>query len=285
MLILKLIINCLVSLGKSSTNIKFMDIYKYQGTGNDFIIIDNRNLKFIKDSDLISNICNRRFGVGGDGLILLEDDEEYDFRMIYYNSDGNEGSMCGNGGRCIVSFAHFLGIFVNKTIFNAVDGIHQAEVHGEMVRLKMIDVEKIDDFSQNSSQYTLLDTGSPHYVKFVEDLDDLKNMNVREEGKKIRYSKIFFNEGVNVNFVSKVSDNQIFVRTYERGVEDETFSCGTGATAAALTFMQNNNQTNVRVKVLGGELIVYAEKCEKGFRNVWLEGPAKQVFKANFNLM
>jgi len=184
--------------------------------------------------------------------------------------------MCGNGGRCIVSFAHFLGIFKTKTIFNAVDGVHEAEVNSEMVKLKMIDVEDIENFSQ----YSQLNTGSPHYVKFVEDLG---NLDVAKEGKKIRYSENFYKEGINVNFVSKMSDNQIFVRTYERGVEDETLSCGTGATAAALTFMQNNNQTNIRVKVLGGELVVYAEKNEKGFRNVWLEGPAKQVFKASFN--
>jgi len=253
-----------------------MDFYKYQGTGNDFIIIDNRNLKFIKNLNFISNICDRRFGIGGDGLILLESDNKYDFRMIYYNSDGKESSMCGNGGRCIVSFAHFLGIFKNKTIFSAIDGIHEAEVNGEMIKLKMIDVENIENFPQ----YTKLNTGSPHYVRFVKDLE---NLDVAKEGKKIRYSEDFYENGINVNFVTKVSDNQIFVRTYERGVEDETLSCGTGATAAALTFMQNCNQTNVQVKVLGGELIVSAEKSEKGFKNVWLEGPAKRVFKANFN--
>jgi len=268
------IINCLVYLKQNLVNIKFMDIYKYQGTGNDFVIVDNRNLKFNKDSAFISNICDRRFGVGSDGLILLECDKVHDFRMIYYNSDGIEGSMCGNGGRCIVSFAHFLGIFQNKTTFNAIDGIHHAEVQGKIVKLKMIDVERIDNFSE----YSILNTGSPHYVKFVKNLE---NLDVEKEGRKIRYSKDFSKDGINVNFVTEVSDNQIFVRTYERGVEGETLSCGTGATASALTFMQNNNQTSVKVKVLGGELMVYADKTEKGFKNIWLEGSAVQVFKAN----
>ncbi|AQX84383.1 diaminopimelate epimerase [Elizabethkingia bruuniana] len=254
-----------------------MEFYKYQGTGNDFVMVDNRNLTFPKSTSLIAQLCDRRFGIGGDGLILLENDDQYDFRMVYYNADGNESTMCGNGGRCLVSFAHFLNIFEDKTSFMAIDGLHEAEVNGDLVKLKMIDVENIDTFSE----YTVMNTGSPHYVAFVEHVED---MDVYLEGKKIRNNDTFKKEGINVNFVTQTSENELFVRTFERGVEDETYSCGTGVTASALTFMQNHNQTPVHIKVLGGTLKVYAEKVEKGFRNIWLEGPAKQVFKGNLEV-
>ncbi|AQW91823.1 diaminopimelate epimerase [Elizabethkingia anophelis] len=254
-----------------------MEFYKYQGTGNDFVMVDNRDLTFPKSTSLIAQLCDRRFGIGGDGLILLENDDQYDFRMVYYNADGNESTMCGNGGRCLVSFAHFLNIFENKTSFMAIDGLHEAEVNGDLVKLKMIDVEDINTFPE----YTVMNTGSPHYVAFVEHVED---MDVYLEGKKIRNNETFKKEGINVNFVTQTSENELFVRTYERGVEDETYSCGTGVTASALTFMQNHNQTPVHIKVLGGILKVYAEKAEKGFRNIWLEGPAKQVFKGNLEV-
>lgn len=248
-----------------------MRFYKYQGTGNDFIMIDNRDLQFPKNRELIENLCHRRFGIGADGLILLENDEAADFKMVYYNSDGNQSTMCGNGGRCIVAFAHFLDIFEEKTRFNAIDGPHEAEIKNGIVRLKMIDVSIIGKDGEDF----VLDTGSPHYVKYVEMLN---NYNVYKYGNEIRNSETYRSEGINVNFAEKISDSEIFVRTYERGVEDETYSCGTGVTAAALTFMKKINLNAVDIRVLGGHLKVYADKNENGFKNIWLEGPAIQVF-------
>lgn len=255
-----------------------MKFYKYQGTGNDFVMIDNRNLSFPKhDTELVKTMCDRRFGIGGDGLILLENHPELDFQMVYYNADGNESTMCGNGGRCIVAFAHFLGIFEEKCNFNAIDGLHQAEIKNNIVKLKMIDVKDIKKINDDYE----LNTGSPHFVKFV---DDVENLDVYQKGYEIRNSETYHSEGINVNFVSKLNDNQMFVRTYERGVEDETYSCGTGVTASCLTVMQNTNLDEVAVKTLGGNLKVYAEKAENGFKNIWLEGPAKQVFEGEFSL-
>lgn len=249
--------------------------YKYQGTGNDFIMIDNRSQFFPKqNTQLIKKICDRRFGVGGDGLILLENHSNYDFQMVYYNSDGNESTMCGNGGRCLVAFAHFLKIFDKKTTFNAIDGLHEAEIQGNIVKLKMIDVEHIKQINDDYE----LNTGSPHFVKYVEKVE---SFDVYKNGKEIRNSPTY-PEGINVNFVSKIADNEIFVRTYERGVEDETYSCGTGVTASCLTWMKNFNLDEVAVKTLGGNLKVYAEKNENGFKNIWLEGPAEQVFEGYF---
>lgn len=254
-----------------------MEFYKYQGTGNDFVMIDNRDLSFPKEQRLIEQICNRRFGVGGDGLILLEKDENTDFKMVYYNSDGNESTMCGNGGRCIVAFAHFLNIFQQKTTFTAVDGLHEAEINQGVVKLKMIDVENIN----TDGDCFVLNTGSPHFVKYVERVEVY---NVYQNGYDIRNSANYKKEGINVNFVEQIRDNEIFVRTYERGVEAETLSCGTGVTASAITFMKDRNISSVVVKTLGGNLKVYAEKRESIFRNVWLEGSAKQVFKGNIKI-
>ncbi len=262
---------------KSKNMNKQIKFYKYQGTGNDFVMIDNRDLEFPKSTELIEKLCDRRFGIGGDGLILLENDENSDFKMVYYNSDGNESTMCGNGGRCIVAFAHFLDIFEDKTVFDAIDGLHKAEIKNGIVKLKMIDVKTI---STDGNDY-VLNTGSPHYVKYVEMLN---NYNVFKTGNEIRNSETYKQDGINVNFVEALSDKELFVRTYERGVEDETFSCGTGVTAAALTFMDKNNQTSVGVRVLGGKLKVYAEKNGEGFSDIWLEGPANQVFKGDIAL-
>lgn len=254
-----------------------MEFYKYQGTGNDFVMIDNRDLQFPKDNEIIEKLCDRRFGIGGDGLILLENDPTEDFKMVYYNSDGNESTMCGNGGRCIVAFAHFLDVFEDKTTFEAIDGRHEAEIHNGIIKLKMIDVNSIKNIDSDFE----LNTGSPHYVSFVEMLKDYK---VFENGNKIRNSASYYQEGINVNFVEEIAEHEIFVRTYERGVEDETFSCGTGVTAAALVYLKDKDQNSVNVQVLGGNLKVYAEKDGESFKNIWLEGPAKQVFKGKINL-
>lgn len=248
-----------------------MKFYKYQGTGNDFIMIDNRMLDFQLDTKAIAQLCHRRFGIGADGLILLEKDPQADFKMVYYNADGSESTMCGNGGRCLVAFAHFLEIFKEKCTFSAIDGLHEAEIQDGIVKLKMIDVPDIT----TTEHYFVLNTGSPHYVEFTQ---NVKHLDVFQKGKEIRNSAPFATEGINVNFVEKITHNQIFVRTYERGVEDETYSCGTGVTASALAIMLHQNINEVEIQTLGGTLKVYAEKAGKGFKNIWLEGPAKLVF-------
>lgn len=255
-----------------------MEFYKYQGTGNDFVMVDNRDLQFPKDKKIIEKLCDRRFGIGADGLILLENDPDYDFKMVYYNSDGGESTMCGNGGRCLVAFAFFLDIFEDKCKFMAIDGEHEAEVHNGIIKLKMINVDTI---SHDGNDF-VLNTGSPHYVKYV---DNLKDFHVYDEGYGIRNSENYKEKGINVNFVEKISDQEIFVRTYERGVEDETYSCGTGVTASALTFLQKHHLTSVKVKTLGGNLKVYAEKSGDSFHDIWLEGPAKQVFRGKTDLL
>lgn len=251
--------------------------YKYQGTGNDFVMVDNRNLSFPKKTEIINHLCDRRFGIGGDGLILLENDENTDFKMVYYNADGNESTMCGNGGRCLVAFAHFLGIFSNTCSFMAIDGLHEAEMNKGEVKLKMIDVSEIKTIEQDFQ----LNTGSPHYVKFV---TDIENYAVYQNGHQIRNSERYQKDGINVNFVEKLTPQHLFVRTYERGVEDETYSCGTGVTACALVTMAQEGLEEVQIKVLGGHLKVYAEKNGKGFKNIWLEGPAQQVYRGEITL-
>ncbi|KUJ52265.1 diaminopimelate epimerase [Chryseobacterium sp. JAH] len=256
-----------------------MEFYKYQGTGNDFVMLDNRSGKWDNlNIESIQKLCDRRFGIGADGLIKINNAEDVDFEVDYYNSDGSK-SFCGNGARCSVAFANFLSIFKNnKTVFTAIDGLHEAEIDGDIVKLKMGDVDAIN----NDGDDSVLDTGSPHYVKYVR---DISNFNVFAEGNSIRNSENYQEKGINVNFVENISDDEIFVRTYERGVEDETYSCGTGVTASALTFLQKSNLTSIKVKTLGGDLKVYAEKNGDSFREIWLEGPAKQVFSGKVDLI
>jgi diaminopimelate epimerase len=252
-----------------------LEFYKYQGTGNDFVMIDNRQQHFNKNNtELINTLCDRRFGVGGDGLILLEEDSASDFKMVYFNADGNESTMCGNGGRCIVAFAKFLGIIATKTTFNAVDGLHKATIRDDLVELQMIDVVNIEAHEN----FTVLDTGSPHYVTLV---DGIKSLNIAEAGANIRYSEMFKAQGINVNFVSKISDDTFRVRTYERGVEDETLSCGTGVTAVALAmhYIGETEKNLVKLQVEGGMLEVRFEKQDTNYTNIWLIGKATQVYK------
>ena len=251
--------------------------YKYQGTGNDFVIIDNREEFFPKENtELVAKICDRRFGVGADGLLLLENHPSVDFMMVYYNSDGNLSSMCGNGGRCIAHFAKFLGIISEKTTFEAVDGMHEAMVSDDWVSLKMNNVEKV----KVSENFTFLNTGSPHHVEMV---SGLENYDVFTNGRNIR-NEIYGKEGSNVNFVEQNDAANFSVRTYERGVEDETLSCGTGVTAVAIAMFENGktSEDKVILKTPGGQLQVRFEKAGSGYKNVYLEGPATQVFQGNW---
>lgn len=258
-----------------------LTFYKYQGTGNDFIMIDNRDLTFPKaDTKLVAHLCDRKFGVGADGLILLEEHPEFDFEMVYYNSDGNQSSMCGNGGRCSVAFAKKLNWIKNKATFFAIDGLHHATVSNEgIVSLQMGDVLSINKMDNA----VFLDTGSPHHVELRE---NLKNLNVKEAGAVIRYSDTYSAKGTNVNFVEQISDSNFAVRTYERGVEDETLSCGTGVTAVALAMFatQKTESKSVDLKVMGGTLNVSFEPFSTGFKNIFLTGPAQFVFKGIFKL-
>ncbi|MNK68130.1 Diaminopimelate epimerase [compost metagenome] len=258
-----------------------VEFYKYQGTGNDFVMIDNRTNFFPKeDVKLIERLCDRRFGIGADGLILLENDTETDFRMVYYNSDGNQSSMCGNGGRCLVAFANQLGVIDDKTTFIATDGLHNASVNADsIVSLQMIDVNEI----QKKVSYTFLNTGSPHHVQIV---DDLEHYNVKENGAAIRYGELYGEKGSNVNFVKKVDNDTFSLRTYERGVEDETLACGTGATAVAIAMnaIGETDKTSINLNVEGGKLVVSFDKENDGYTNVFLTGPAKFVFKGTIEI-
>ncbi len=249
--------------------------YKYQGTGNDFVILDNRNNDYSFTKEHISFLCNRRFGIGADGLMLLNALPGYDFEMKYYNADGGESTMCGNGGRCLTKFAFDRGILKRDYRFMAIDGEHEASIEIDgTVALKMKNVKNI---RYVHGDY-ILDTGSPHYVHLV---NDVTLLNVVEKGRQIRYNNTFKAEGINVNFVEQTDEpDRIIVRTYERGVEDETFSCGTGVTAAALVCYHNENGYNrVEVDTKGGHLSVEYDRLEDSYQNVWLIGPAVKVFE------
>jgi diaminopimelate epimerase len=257
-----------------------IDFAKYQGTGNDFVIADNRDGKYAGlTKEQVAFICNRHFGVGADGLMLLQLKEGYDFEMIYYNADGGKNSMCGNGGRCLVAFAKELGVITTQSHFIATDGPHEATIDDRNhVELKMKDVS----FIETHEGYSILDTGSPHYIKFVENTN---LVNVCNEGKAIRFNERFGNMGINVNFVT-VRPNAIEVRTYERGVEDETLSCGTGVTASAIAaYADSTEPQNITVKTPGGTLNVkFKPTGNSKFEDIWLCGPATFVFRGTINL-
>jgi len=258
-----------------------LHFYKYQGTGNDFIILDNRNWSYTAlTMDRVKFLCDRRFGIGADGLMLLNPKSGFDFEMIYYNADGRESSMCGNGGRCMVKFAYHLGIRKNEYLFSAVDGPHRAEIDDDgTVSLKMVDVNDIREYHNDS----ILNTGSPHYVKIVSDVMDY---DVFHKGMDIRYSSDFAKEGINVNFVEQKNPDEIIVRTYERGVEDETLSCGTGVAASALVCYHNDvGYNDVTVITKGGKLVVEFDRINDGsFQNIWLCGPAEKAFEGDIEL-
>jgi len=252
---------------------------KYQGAGNDFIIIDNRDAVFNpSDSKLINRLCNRRFGIGADGLILISLFNEADYEMKYYNSDGKLGSLCGNGGRCAAHFALKQGIAGKKQRFMAFDGLHEAEVRDDaVVRLQMADVNEFGTIGGNYS----INTGSPHYMVFSENIDKI---NVNKEGKALRWSPKFAPGGTNVNFV-QVTDNGLYVRTFERGVEEETLACGTGVTASAIASVLAGHfdRPGIKVRTKGGNLEVEFTVRDKKVTNVWLTGPATFVFEGKIN--
>lgn len=259
-----------------------LSFFKYQGSGNDFVMIDNRNAVFdCSAEETVRHLCERRFGVGADGLILLQDHPGYDFEMIYFNADGREGSMCGNGGRCAAAFARQLGIIDRQTRFLAVDGPHEARINegGNWVELRMGKVARVE----KGGDYFYLDTGSPHYVVFV---DDLAQVDVVAQGRAVRYSDRFRESGTNVNFVQPTARG-ISVATYERGVEDETLSCGTGVTAAAIAYYLREpaaHRQRIDIRAKGGELQVHFEPAGEGFDEIWLCGPAERVFSGRWML-
>lgn len=256
-------------------NISF---YKYQGTGNDFVMIDDRDeVLDLSDISWVKRLCDRKFGIGADGLIAIRNHKDYDFEMVYFNSDGSQ-SMCGNGARCAVAFAGQLGIVSEKTKFLAIDGPHEALLSDSIVELKMGDVSSIDVLEGDF----FLNTGSPHHIRMVEEIDSYP---VFEQGKEVRYSEQYQPAGTNVNFIQKQSEERIFVRTYERGVENETLSCGTGVTAAALAFAADREAATIQIQTLGGELAVRFEKAPgDGYQNIWLIGPAERVFSGEIKL-
>ena len=254
-----------------------LKFYKYQGAGNDFIIFDNRAKVFRGDeTDLFAKLCDRRFGIGADGVMLLQNHDEADFEMVYFNADGCESSMCGNGGRCMVNFARQIGIKKDNYKFLAVDGMHEANVVGDIVYLKMNDVNEI----VREDDHYILNTGSPHFVTFA---SNLKKLDVKKAGSAIRYNDQFKEEGININFL-EITGDKIFIRTYERGVEDETLSCGTGVTASAIIIsiqqqLPNGNH-ELSLQTMGGELKVRFEKInDHQFKNIWLVGPGEFVFE------
>ena len=256
-----------------------LHFYKYQGTGNDFVIIDNRDGSIELSSQQVALLCDRHFGIGADGLMLLNKHDSYDFEMIYYNADGAPGTMCGNGGRCLTKFAFDKGIQPNKYTFIASDGEHEAVIDANgWVHLKMIDVHEVS--KQNEA--TVLNTGSPHYIKQV---TDLSNYDVFTEGKNIRYNETYKQNGINVNFVEWDGD-ELFVRTYERGVENETFSCGTGVTAAAMAMSYDTTGLQeTKIRTLGGSLLIKFNKLDaQHFTDVWLCGPASFVYDGQITI-
>ncbi len=257
-----------------------MTFHKYQGTGNDFVMIYDRTRTFpVADQALVARLCHRHFGIGADGLILLQTDPDGTLRMVYFNADGAEGSMCGNGGRCFVRFAHDLGLITNHVRFIAVDGPHEAQVQSDEIRLRMGDVAGM----KHHTAFSFLNTGSPHVVQFD---DDVENLDVVAVGRPLRYSAPFSPGGTNVNFVQTMPDQSLFVRTYERGVEDETYSCGTGVTAAALVAHRQFGLTSpVAIRTLGGNLRVAFDSHPDGsFDNIYLIGPAQRVFEGELTV-
>ena len=260
-----------------------INFQKFQANGNDFIMLVEKETGIALTEKQIAKLCDRHFGIGADGLMVLRNSEAYDFEMHYYNSDGKKASMCGNGGRSIASMAYSLGFAGKRMFFLATDGVHEAIIEKELVKgslydvsLKMVDVERVEQFSD----YYFLNTGVPHYVEFVE---GLAKMDVVTKGREIRFDPRFGDEGTNANFV-EIHFDRIEVRTYERGVEDETLSCGTGMTASAIATFLKSGKKGQLFQARGGNFKVSFEQSNDGFANIWLRGPAEKVFDGEIDL-
>lgn len=257
-----------------------MQFHKYQATGNDFILIDDQMQQFpMADQALVHRCCDRRFGIGADGLILIQGSDHADFKMVYFNADGRESSLCGNGARCAVAYAARLGLITGSTTFEAVDGLHAAQFQNDTtVALRMHDLREL----HQTDAYSFLDTGSPHHVEMV---DNLGEFPVVATGRSIRYGAPYHEAGSNVNFVEQLDESTFAMRTYERGVEDETLSCGTGATAVALAMHHRGltTATSITLKVQGGELEVHFVPTENGYREIDLCGPAEFVYTGSYS--
>lgn len=257
---------------------------KYHGAGNDFILIDNMSGDHQLSGNQINTMCHRRFGIGADGLMLIESAPlPYSYSMNFYNSDGTAGTLCGNGGRCLVAFAESLGL--KDHFFYSIDGAHRAYIleksgNYTKVRLELNDVEGVRNYDGNSF---VVDTGSLHLVKFV---SDVQAVDVASEGKFWRWHKDFGKEGINVNFVEILDREYLFVRTFERGVEDETWACGTGSTAAAIatSVFTGNDLTRWFIQTKGGNLEVEFQKKDNSFRDVFLTGGAVRVFEGEVEI-
>jgi diaminopimelate epimerase len=253
--------------------------YKYQGTGNDFILIDktsNPSISYSADPNFIKNLCDRKFGIGADGIIFLQPHSDYDFEMVYYNPDGSQ-SLCGNGSRCAVHLASQLGIISDKATFLAIDGPHQAYIQDGLIQIDMQDVTGIQVIGHDY----FLNTGSPHYVRLVEELEEIDIIHIAEA---INNSEAFQNSRTNVNFVKLEKNNHISMRTYERGVNNETLSCGTGAVAAALVASEKGYTSPIHVRTRGGKLSVSFHKQKNIYNNISLIGPATQVFQGQITM-
>jgi diaminopimelate epimerase len=258
--------------------------FKYHGAGNDFVIVDEREHITELTEKQIAHVCNRRFGVGADGFMRLQNSDDFDFKMLYYNADGKESTMCGNGGRCMIAFANHLGLIDQSTYFEAVDGEHEGQVieYGieSVVRLKMLTVGKVDI---NADQI-FLDTGSPHHIEIVE---DVKNTDVDKDGKFWRHHNQYAEiGGCNANFVEILDADHLYVRTFERGVEAETFSCGTGVTAAAISLhaLGKVNGEKIQIDTLGGKLQVEFSHNDSAYEHIHLQGPAAFVYQGIIDL-
>lgn len=261
-----------------------LSFQKYQANGNDFVMLLDLKHQIELSKEQIARICNRHFGIGADGLMLLLPSKQYDFEMVYYNSDGSPGSMCGNGGRSIAALAFDSDLASRNMQFLASDGLHQAIINKEIkehhlfdVSLKMIDVSYVEEILDGY----FLNTGVPHFVQFV---DSFEKVNVEAEGRKIRNHSVFSPEGANVDFVV-LDDHQMFVRTYERGVEGETLSCGTGVTASCIATYLKTGRKNLPVRTLGGAFNVSFKETARHFEDIWLSGPAQKVFEGEINLV
>lgn len=254
---------------------------KYEGCGNDFIIIDDRRHIFPVKQEFIANICDRHFGIGADGILLLRGHETLDFEMVYFNSDGSAATFCGNGGRCIVAFARSLELIGSQTRFMAADGIHFAEIQGEDSQKLIVKLEMSNPTIYSQDEHSCyMNTGTWHYVEFV---TDVESIDVKVDGRKLRYQERFKPQGSNINFV-EFSDHSIKVRTYEKGVEDETLACGTGVTASAIAVSLINGLTQFEVRTRGGILTVGFKRANLSFSEVYLTGPATNVFEGQLNI-